>query len=124
MTMNTQSQAAELVAWLRAALRPRSVSEEPGLRPTALEVPDAIQERGATEVDARQPSGDGRPLGERDAFWAAAGPRQAQAAKEAVLDICAQGCRYQKACRTTKCGLYRIEQAARRSLSEEAGLSL
>ena len=121
--MNATTQAAELVEWLRAALRPGSVSAEPGLRPTALEVPDALSVSGPAGVHAHPSPGDRGPLGERDAFWAAAGPRQAQAVKEAVLDICAQSCRYQKACRTTKCGLFRIEQAARQSLSEEAGLA-
>lgn len=121
--MNATNQASELVEWLRAALRPGSVSNEPGLRPAALEADDAVSVSGATSVHASAPSRDRGPLGERDAFWAAAGPRQAKAAKEAVLDICSKGCKFQKACRTEACGLYRIEQSARRSLSEEAGLA-
>lgn len=123
MRANATDQAAELVAWLRAALKPGSLSAEPGLWPAAMEGASyAVHLGSAAAMDAREPSGDRRPLGEDDAFWTAAGTRQARAAKEAVLDICAQGCRYQTACRTTACGLYRVEMSARRSLSGEAGL--
>src|SRR5215510_9855285 len=98
--------AERLNAWLRAIAEGDDVG--------------ALQVSGATEEAVRDQSNPGEGVRVQDSFWTAAGAGHAQAAIEGVANICENACAFQFHCTTVRCEFYRIEQAARRSLTQDA----
>lgn len=82
---------------------------------------DALQERGAAGVDAREQALPRQAVGPGDAPWEAPGPRrderwEADETIRWIHDYCAGWCPRREACPGEACRLYRREQEAKGTL--------
>lgn len=94
--------AVDPLEWLSDALRPDDERDAA----TAVRIP------GSTALDAQEQTGLGAGMGGADPAWAFTGVPQAEAAQEAVGQICQRHCPINTRCVEEACRFFRLEQAA------------